>query len=201
VVRERSVLEGSIAHELLCAADAGKLAHAECPALMVDYLAPSLDTTISAISNAVYLLAAHPEQWQLLKNEPNLLPNAINETIRYESPLRAFARQVRDDTDIDGTPIPAGARVLVLYASANRDEYEWDNPDTFDIRRDAGRQIGFGNGIHACAGQGLARMETTAMLRALLERVDRIELEGQPSWAVNNIIRRHQRLPVKLIPA
>ena len=88
-----------------------------------------------------------------------------------------------------------------MYASANRDENEWDRPEIFDIRRDAGRQIGFGNGTHACAGQGLSRMETAAILRALLERVDRIEVVGQPVWAVNNIIHRHQYLPLKLIPA
>jgi cytochrome P450 len=201
VVRERCVLDGSMAHELLCAADEGKLAHDECPALMIDYIAPSLDTTISAISNALHLLATHPEQWHLLKIDPQLIPNTINEVVRHESPLRAFARQVRDDTEIAGTPIPAGARVLIMYASANRDENEWDNPETFDIRRDAGRHIGFGNGTHACAGQGLARLETAAMLRALLERVDRIEVTGQPAWAVNNIIHRHRYLPLKLIPA
>lgn len=201
VVRNRSVLDGSMTHELLRAADDGKLTHAECPKLMVDYIAPSLDTTISSISNAVYLLATHPDQWRLLKDDPTLIPNAINEVIRYESPLRAFARQVRDDAEIDGTPIPKGARVLVLYASANRDEDEWDRPDTFDITRDASRQIGFGNGTHACAGQGLARMETAAILRALLERVDRMEVTGEPSWAVNNIIHRHHHLPIKLIAA
>ncbi len=201
VVRNRSVLPGSMAHELLRAADDGKLTHAECPKLMVDYIAPSLDTTISAISNAVYLLASHPEQWRMLKDDPALIPNAINEVIRYESPLRAFARQVRADTEIDGAPIPAGSRVLIMYASANRDEREWDNPDVFDIRRDASRQLGFGNGTHACAGQGLARMETAAMLRALLERVDRVEVTGQPAWAVNNIIHRHHTLPIKLIAA
>jgi cytochrome P450 len=91
--------------------------------------------------------------------------------------------------------------VLVMYASANRDEHEWDDPEEFDIRRDAGRHVGFGNGAHACAGQGLARLETTAMLRALLERVDRIEVTGEPVWAVNNIIRRHERLPIRLFPA
>lgn len=201
VVQQRSVLDGSMAHELLCAADEGKLTHAECPALMIDYIAPSLDTTISAISNAIYLLATHPEQWQLLKNDPGLISNTINEVIRYEAPLRAFARQVRDDTEIAGTPIPKGSRVLILYASANRDDAEWDRPDVFDIRRDAGRQIGFGNGTHACAGQGLARTETAAILRAMLERVDRIEVTDQPTWAVNNIIRRHSQLPIKLIPA
>ena len=72
-------------------------------------------------------------------------------------------------------------------------------PDTFDIRRDATRQLGFGHGAHACAGQALARLETQAMLRALVERVERFELTSPPTWAVNNIIRRHERLPLKLI--
>jgi cytochrome P450 len=201
VVRERTFLDSSMADELLNAADQGKLSHAECPALMVDYLAPSIDTTMSAISNALYLFASHPEQWRLLKDEPALMANAINEVIRYEPPLRAFARLVGRQTEIGGASIPSGARVLVMYASANRDEREWENPAVFDIRRDAGRQIGFGQGAHACAGQSLARLETTAMLSALLERVDRIEVTSSLTWAINNVIHRHERLPLKLIPA
>ncbi|OBF57130.1 monooxygenase [Mycobacterium sp. 852002-50816_SCH5313054-b] len=198
VVRRRTVLEGSIVDELLAAVDAGTVSREQCTALMIDYIAPSLDTTISAISNAVSLFASHPEQWQLLKNDPGLIPNAVNEIVRYESPLRAFARLVRHDTEIAGAAIPAGARVLVMYASANRDEREWKDPDAFDIRRDAGRHLGFGNGAHACAGQALARRETAAMLRALIDRVDRIHVSGPPTWAENNIIRRHQSLPVTL---
>jgi cytochrome P450 len=201
VVRDRSLIEGSVGHEVLLAADAGKVSHSECAPLMIDYIAPSLDTTMSAISNALHLFAEHPEQWQLLRESPSLIPNAVNEIIRYESPLRAFSRMALDDTDIAGHPIPAEARVLVIYASANRDEREWDSADTFDIRRDATRHLGFGHGAHACAGQGLARMETQAMLRALLDRVDRIELTARPTWATNNIIRRHKRLPLKLIAA
>lgn len=139
-------------HDVLCAADEGRMSPADCASLMVDYLAPSLDTTISAISSALYLMATHP-------------------------------------------------RVLVLYASANRDPLEWDDPDTFDIRREAGRQLGFGHGTHGCAGQGLARLETSAMLRALVERVDRIEATGRPQWALNNIIHRLERLPLELVPA
>ena len=88
-----------------------------------------------------------------------------------------------------------------MYASANRDEREWDEPAVFDIHRDAGRQIGFGQGAHACAGQALARLETTAMLSALIERVDRIEVTGSPTWAITNIIHRHEHLPLKLIAA
>jgi cytochrome P450 len=102
---------------------------------------------------------------------------------------------------IANTNIPAGARVLVLYASANRDEREWQDPTTFDITRDANRQLGFGHGAHACAGQGLARLETQAMLTALMNRVERIELMGKPTWALNNIIRCHKELPLRLISA
>ena len=201
VVQNRSVIEGSMAHELLTAADAGRLSHAECAPLMIDYIAPSLDTTISAISSALYLFATHPQQWQLLREDPSLVNNAINEVIRYEAPLRAFARRAHGDSEIAGVRIPSGARVLVIYASANRDEREWDEPDVFDIRRDANRHLGFGQGAHACAGQSLARLETSAMLRALADRVERIELTAEPTWAINNIIRRHAHLPLKLIPA
>ena len=201
VVRKRTVLEGSMGHDVLVAADEGALTLAECAPLMIDYIAPSLDTTISGISNALHLFATHPEQWQLLRSDPALLPNAINEVLRFESPLRAFGRKASIDTEIAGTPIPRGARVLVLYASGNRDEREWAAPNAFDIRNDAGRHLSFGNGSHACAGQGLARLEMQAMLTALVERVDRFELAGPPTWAMNNIIRRHERLPIKLISA
>lgn len=199
VVRQRTMIEGSLGHDVLLAADDGKLSHADCSPLMVDYIAPSLDTTISAISNALYLFAAHPDQWQLLRDDPGLIPKAINEVLRYESPLRAFSRKALHDTEIGEARIPAGGRVLVIYASANRDEREWDDPEIFDIQRDATRHLGFGHGAHACAGQGLARLETTAMLRALVERVQRIELTGPPQWAINNIIRRHEHLPIRLI--
>jgi cytochrome P450 len=201
VVRNREFLDGSMAHELMIAVDQGNLSQAECPPLIVDYLAPSIDTTMSAISNALYLFACHPEQWQLLKDERARMANAINEILRYEPPLRAFARYVGQPTEIAGTAIPSGARVLVIYASANRDEREWDKPAVFDITRDAGRQLGFGQGAHACAGQSLARLEITAMLTALLQRVDRIEVTGSPTWVINNIVRRHARLPLKLVPA
>jgi len=201
IARRREVLPGSMADDLLSAVDDGTLGLADVPPLLVDYIAPSLDTTISAISSAVHLFATHPEQWELLKAQPSLIPNAVNEIVRFESPLRAFTRRVAERHEIADVTLPAGARVLVLYASANRDEREWSAPDVFDIRNDAGRHIGFGNGAHACAGQGLARLETAALLKALIEQVARIEVTGDPSWVVNNIIRRHQYLPVRLIPA
>jgi cytochrome P450 len=201
IVRARNVLPGSMAHELLTAVDEGTLTAEDVPPLLIDYIAPSLDTTISAISSAIYLFATHPEQWQLLKDDPSLIPNAVNEVVRFESPLRAFTRKTLHSSRTGDAVIPAGARVLVMYASANRDDLEWDQPDVFDIRNDAGRHVGFGNGAHACAGQGLARLETTAMLKALTDLVDRIEISAEPTWAVNNVIHRHARLPVRLIAA
>lgn len=201
VARRRSVLPGSMGDDLLRAADAGTLAHGECPALMIDYLGPSLDTTLSAIASALHLFATHPEQWRLLRNDPSLIPNAFNEVVRFESPLRAFSRKVARDAVVAGTTLPARSRVLVLYASANRDALAWEDPDRFDVRRDATRQIGFGHGTHVCAGQGLARLETQTILQALVARVDRIVPAGTPEWAGNNIIRRLERLPLELFPA
>lgn len=91
--------------------------------------------------------------------------------------------------------------MLVLYASAKRDEQQWTDPDVFDIRRDATLYLGFGHGTHACAGQGLARLEMQAMLTALMQQVSRIELAGEPTWGLNNVIRCYERLPLRLISA
>ncbi len=199
VVRQRSAIPGSMADDLLTAADNDVLKLSECPALLVDYLGPALDTTISAIATGLVLLARHPEQWDLLRREPARIPNAVNEIVRYESAVRAFGRRVGADTEIGGVALPAGTQVLVMYASANRDEREWERPDEFDITRDAGRHLGFGQGAHACAGQALARLETGAFLTALTARVERLELTGRPQWALNNIIRRYERIPLRLV--
>ncbi len=201
VVRQRSTLPGSMGADLLAKADAGELGHGECPALMIDYLAPSLDTTISAIASALWLLAVHRDQWDALRADPSLVPNAVNEVVRVESPLRAFARYVAEDTGVAGTPLRRGSRVVVFYASANRDERAWDAPEELDVTRDASQQLGFGQGAHGCAGQGLARLETQSILRSLLERVDHLKLVGEPSWGLNNIIHKLDRLPLRLVAA
>ncbi|MGB6181898.1 MAG: cytochrome P450, partial [Rhodococcus sp. (in: high G+C Gram-positive bacteria)] len=201
VVRERSVLPGSMGADVLAAAAKNTIPASQCPALMIDYLAPSLDTTIGAISGALHLFARHPEQWTMLREDHDRIPNAINEVVRYESPIRAFTWRAVRDVDIDGAHVPAGSRVLVIYASANRDPREWEDPDSFDITRDATRQLGFGQGAHGCAGQGLARLEAKTILRILAEKVERIEEAGTPVRAVNNVIHRFERLPLKLIAA
>ncbi|MBY6365231.1 cytochrome P450 [Rhodococcoides corynebacterioides] len=201
VVRDRDVIPGSMGSDVLEAADDGIIDPSLAPSLMIDYLAPSLDTTIGAISGALHLFSRHPDQWDALRENPDLMPNAVNEVVRYESPIRAFSRLTAHDTAIDGVPVPGGARVLVVYASANRDPREWDRPDDFDITRDAARQLGFGSGAHGCAGQGLARLETQALLRVLATKVARIVPAGEPRRAVNNVIHRFERLPLTLVAA
>ena len=201
VVSHRSVMDGSMGHDILAAADAGELTHTECSALMIDYLVPSLDTTISGIASALALFALHPDQWETLRAEPSLLPSAINEVLRYESPLRRSPESLLQPNEIGDIEVPAQSRVLVLYASANRDEHEWPEADVFDIRRNATRHLGFGHGTHACAGQGLARLEMEAMLTALVRQVGRIELAGEPRWALNNTIRCYEELPLRPISA
>ncbi|GAB4007189.1 cytochrome P450 [Nocardioides ultimimeridianus] len=200
IARTGNVLPGSMGDEVIAASRAGVIGVGDASALMIDYLAPSLDTTISATASALRLFALHSEQWDEVRADRRLIPNAFNEVVRFEAPLRAFSRRVALDTNIAGVRIPAGSRVVVLYASANRDEDVWDAPETFDIHRDAGRHLGFGHGTHGCAGQGLARLEGHALLNALADRVERIELTGEPTWARNNIIRGLASLPLALHP-
>ncbi|MEZ0365151.1 cytochrome P450 [Mycobacterium sp. pUA109] len=200
LARRRDVLPGSMADELFQRVDEGTLKRSECPGVFIDYLAPSIDTTASAIAAALWLFARYRDQWQMLQADPTTVPNAVNEIVRLESPVRAFGRRTRRDIRIAGTRVPAGSRLLVMYASANRDERVWSDPDRFDITRDASRHVGFGHGTHGCAGQGLARLETQAILRSLIRHVDHIELDGTPGRAVNNVIHRFENLPIRLVP-
>jgi cytochrome P450 len=96
--------------------------------MMVDYLGPSLDTTIFAISTAVWLFANNPDQWELLRAEPLLMPSAINEVLRYDAPIQGFSRCLARDVDLDGVLLPAGSRAIVFYGAANRDERKYPDP-------------------------------------------------------------------------
>ena len=190
--------EGSMAAGIMAAAARGEIPEERCPMAMVDYLAPSLDTTISGLGNAIWLFATHPEQWQLLREDPSRVRHAFNEVLRLESPINCFTRVATRDTSIDGVPVAAGARVVVFFASANRDERRWEFPDEFDITRDNADQLAFGYGEHACVGMGLARLEGAAILGALAARVDRIELAGEPVRKLNNLIRSFASIPVRV---
>lgn len=167
-----------------------------CAQLMRDYINPSLDTTISATGQAIKFFADAPDQWALVRERPELIPNAVEEVVRLASPIRAFTRFVAEDSQIAGVPIPQGARVMVMYASANRDERKFADPDRFDVTRDVHDHLGFGSGVHMCMGMHLARLEIVSLLQSLARRVKTIALAGEPVVAMNNTIRAYASLPV-----
>lgn len=191
---------GSWAARLYEAGDKGIVPTALCPVLMRDYLGPSLDTTIFATGSMILLFGQNAEQWDLLRSDPSLVANAVKEVVRLESPIRGFTRCLTRDHVVGTTPLRRGDRTLLLFASANRDERKWENPERFDIRRKVSEHVGFGYGIHTCAGMHLARLEMQALLRALIPRVRRFGL-GRPEYARNNVLRGLHSLPVTIEPA
>ncbi|WP_033318894.1 cytochrome P450 [Streptomyces yerevanensis] len=199
VVAKENLVPGGFGWTLLEAHKAGQIPVEGAIGLLAGYVVAAFDTTISTISSGMWLFARHPEQWDLLRSEPSLVPAAFNEIVRIESPIQVFSRTTTREVDLgEGVVIPAGARVLHSYGAANRDERHFPDPDRFDIRRNPVDHLGFGYGNHACAGQGLARLETHAVLKALAARVQRIELTGEPVRALNNITRGFQSLPVRI---
>lgn len=188
---------GSMGAAIYEAAERGRLKFEQCGPLMVAYLMAGLDTTINAISASLLLFGRHPEQWDKVRSNPKLLPTAFNEVIRMESPIQILRRVLSRDCEIDGVVLPAGASVLMLYGSGNRDGRKWVDPDRFDAGRNPVGHLAFGLGIHNCPGQILARVETMALMEGLVKAVSSIEV-GEPVWHLNNVIRGLEHLPVKL---
>ncbi|WP_329013968.1 cytochrome P450 [Streptomyces sp. NBC_00690] len=185
---------GSMGRAIYEAAEAGKIAPESCVPLMSAYVTAGLDTTINAISNAVWYFAMYPDQWDAVREDRSLIPSAFNEILRIESPVQFFCRVTTRDVDVEGMVLPEGSRVMMLYASANRDERRWPDPLRFDVRRNAAEHVAFGYGMHGCAGQGLARLEGHSILEALADRVARFEV-GTPQRRINQLIRGLSALP------
>ena len=185
--------------KLFEAAERGELSEESAKALLMDYLAPALDTTINATSSAIWLLAQNPAQWDKLRAHPELIPSAIDEVLRLESPIRAFSRYVTRDHKIGEVTIGAGSRALVLYASGNRDEQRYADAERFDIERKARDHLAFGHGTHICAGMYLAKLEVSVLLEALVKRVGRLHLR-EAHREPHNTLRGLARLIVEVEP-
>lgn len=191
-----NVKPGSWTDQLHQTAKAAGLPPQAAVMMGLDYMGPSLDTTIFAISSGVALFAQNPGEWDKLRAEPSLLPSAINEIIRVESPIQGFSRVTTADHAFDGVTIPANERVIVLYGAANRDPRKWESPEQFIIDRpQLHDQLGFGRGPHTCAGSNLAKLEMSAIFTALLPRVARFDV-GEGTRAVNSVLRGYAQLPV-----
>jgi cytochrome P450 len=188
-----SVRPGGLAREgwaarVFAAADAGRLDAADVQGLLVDYIAPSLDTTILGAGNLLYALGTHPDEYARVRENPELIPAAVHEALRFESPVRGFTRLAPGGYEAGEVRIPAGNRVLLLYGAANRDARRFAEPDRFDVTRDARDHLAFGHGVHRCAGGHLAQLELESLLRALVARVRRIEV-GEPEVLMSNMLR------------
>jgi 4-methoxybenzoate monooxygenase (O-demethylating) len=183
------------------AVDSGEITAEEAPILVRSLLSAGLDTTIIGIGNGLYSFAANPAQWQALREDPALVRPSLDEILRWESPVQAFFRTTTKLVKLGGVTLPADAKVLLFFAGANRDPRRWEEPDRFDIRRRAAGHVAFGAGIHMCVGQMLARLESEMVLAALLSRVARIEIAGEPKRKLNNTLRQFSSLPIELTPA
>ena len=170
-------------------------------ASLINYTWPGIDTTVNGLASALALFADHPDQWDLLRSDPSLIPGAFNEVLRLHAPVQFFTRLATTEVRIDGTTIERDQRVLIMYGSANRDERRFPEPDRFDVTRNPTEQLAFGRGIHLCVGINLARLEAHAFLRHLVERVKRFEAVGPITWAINNTLQGPAQLPLIAHPA
>jgi len=159
------------------------------------------DTTTNLIANGAVLLAEHPDQRRLLAADPALLPDAIEEMLRCESPAQALPRRLTRDAVLHGTKLPEGSQLFLLFGSANRDEREFEAADRFDVRRRIKRHLAFGQGLHFCLGKSLARLEAGVAFEELLKRAPDYELAGPAPWLPSMWARAHARVPVELGPA
>jgi cytochrome P450 len=149
------------------------------------------ETTSDLINNAVLTLLEHPDQLAFLRTSPELLPSAIEEVLRYRSPLQWMMRTPRRDVELHGTVIPAGAFVLPMIGSANRDPRVFRDPHRFDIRRDPNPHVAFGHGLHFCLGAALSRIEARVALAEILERFPVLELAEPGPWRPRRALHVH----------
>lgn len=157
------------------------------------------DTTRTMLSSGLLALVQHPEQLQMLRADPGLLPSAVEEVLRWANPLHYFRRTAIVDTELAGKSIAAGDKVAMIYTSANRDEAVFDDPQRFDITRNPNHHLSFGFGTHFCLGVHLARLEGRVFFGEVLKRWSRIELTGEPLRQQSNLNNSLKRLPVRLI--
>lgn len=180
----------------------GLLSEDELPAHALQLLTAGHETSIYLISGGTFRLLQHPDQLAAIKRDPSLLPNAIDELLRFDPPpVPGVFRYATEDVEIDGTTIPKGALVILCLASANRDATQFDDPNKLDIFRQDNPHLAFGNGVHYCLGARLAKVEGVIAIGGLLRRFPNLRLAipaDQVRWRPLNFLQRLAELPVLL---
>ena len=155
------------------------------------------DTTKDAISGGLLALAENPDQLMRLRDNMDLMPTAVEEMIRWTTPVKEFMRTAAEDTTIRGVPIAKGESVYLAYVSGNRDEDIFEEPFRFDVGRDPNKHLAFGYGVHFCLGAALARMEMNSLYTELVPRLESIELAGRPQLSATTFVGGLKHLPVR----
>ena len=155
------------------------------------------DTTSHAIAGGLRALIEHPDQLARLRDDMSLMPLAVEEMIRWTTPVKEFMRTAAADTEVRGVPIKEGESVYLAYVSANRDEEIFDDPFAFDVGRDPNKHLAFGYGVHFCLGAALARMEINSFFSELIPRLDSIELAGAPELTSTVFVGGLKHLPIR----
>lgn len=204
--RRRKLTDDIIGDLVAAEIDGEKLTDEAIIAFLRLLLPAGLETTYRSSGNLLYLLLTHPEQLAMVNQDRSLIPMAIEEGLRFETPLTMVMRTTTEEVEIGGKAIPAEAQIDMCMGSANRDETRWTDPDTFDIRRPRQSHIAFAGGIHMCLGMHLARLETRVMLNSLLDRVENLAFvpddgTGEESKIVGLTFRSPNKLPVTFAPA
>src|SRR4051812_21563397 len=184
--------------DIWAASDRGDITAEQAPLAVRSLLTAGVDTTVHGISAVLYAFATNPDQWQRLCANPGLARVAFDEAVRWESPVQTFFRTATTDVRVGEHVVPEGHKILMFLASANRDPRRWADPDSFDLSRDPSGHVGFGMGIHQCAGQHVARLEAEALVTALARRVRTIELAGPTKRHHNNTLRAWEGIPIRV---
>ncbi|WP_409328590.1 cytochrome P450 [Trujillonella humicola] len=175
------------------------LTERELHATVLLLLGAGFETTVNLLGNAVVALDAHPDQWEALRAEPAGWAGAVEEALRYDSPVQLTGRTARADVEVAGRLVPAGGRVTLLLGAANRDPGVFADPARFDVgRANAREHLAFSGGVHYCLGAGLARLEAEVALQALSERFPRMRVAGRPVRRDLRTLRGFEVLPVSL---
>jgi cytochrome P450 len=200
IAHRRHDLRDDLLSQLIQAeADEGKLNEDELIATCILLIVAGHETTVNLIGNGILALLRHPAQWQALVADPSLARNATEELLRYDAPVQSTSRVVKEDVEIAGKPVPAGSWLTTMLGSANRDELVFADPDRLDIRRDVGRIMSFGMGIHFCLGAPLARLEGEIAFATLARAFPTLTLvTDTPQWRPGAVFHGLQALPLRL---
>lgn len=200
--RRREPKDDLISGLVRAEASGDRLSQQEVVAMILLLLLAGHETTVNLVASGVLALLEHPDQLERLRAQPDLMGTAVEEMLRYCNPVEhGNVRIALDDIEVAGHSIPKGSIVVLLLASANRDESIFDRPDAFDVARDPNRHLAFGFGIHYCLGAPLSRVEAQIAVRQLISRFPRMRLAIDPSqlrWRSAMAIRGLEQLPIHL---